>query len=56
MNFNEKTDRELLEEVIKQNITLYKQGIETGKRVNFLFILAILQIIGAVLIVVSSIK
>lgn len=48
MNLENKTDRELMEEIILQNIKLYKQGIDINKKVDFLFIVSILGIIGTI--------
>lgn len=52
MNLEDKTDRQLIEEVILQNITLYKQGREIDKKVNLMFVLSILSVIGAILFVI----
>jgi len=48
MNFDEKTDRQLLEEIILQNITIFKRTEETRKQVLFIFVIAILSIVGTV--------
>ena len=54
MNFDEKTDRQLLEEIILQNITIYKRTEDTRKKVQFIFVITILSIIGTVLAVLNS--
>ena len=43
---NAKTDRELIEESIHQNIAIYKKLESIHKRIEFIHVIAILAVIG----------
>lgn len=50
-----KTDRQLIEESIYQNIAINKKIETINKQVGFIFVMTLLSLIGGVLYIVGSI-